>query len=100
MIIISGTITLGEDAHDEMLRLTDELTTATRAEEGNIDYGFWTNASKPGVWHVYEQWESQEALDAHMGAPHMAEFLGAAAGLGITGTSLTAYQVSSSQKFM
>lgn len=50
------------------------METASRAEDGCIDYTFSVELNDPGVLRVTERWESVEALMAHFKAPHMAEF--------------------------
>lgn len=100
MIIISGSMRLPAEATDEMRRLTDTLAEATRAEPGNLDYGFWTSASQPGVWHVFERWADQDAIDGHNASAHLAEFFGGVGALGISDVSLVAYDVSAERRLM
>ncbi|MFN8050483.1 MAG: putative quinol monooxygenase [Acidimicrobiales bacterium] len=100
MIVISGTISIDPANTDAAVELMAELETATRAEPGNIQYAFWLSHSEPGTFLVFEEWADDDALNAHMSSPHMAEFLGGAAGLGITGTSIDRYDVSTKTKFM
>jgi len=49
----------------------------TRAEPGCIDYDLHRNADDPAMFVLYEGWESQAALDAHMHTAHF-RALGAA----------------------
>ena len=46
---------------------------ATRAEEGSEGYVFCGDLEDQGRFHVSEQWASQEAIDAHMATPHLAD---------------------------
>ena len=100
MIVISGTIVIDPAHLDEAVAAIGELETKTRAEAGNIDYGFWLSHSEPGTLHVFEEWADDDALNAHMGSEHMAAFLGAAGSFGISATSLDRYDVSTKTKFM
>lgn len=100
MLIVSGKIELDPANHDMFVELTGPLVEATLAEEGNVDYGFWAHPTQPGVFRVHEEWADQAALDTHMATPHMAEFLGAMAGVGVTGTELICHEVSDSTKLM
>ena len=56
--------------------------------------------SRPGVVCISERWETQEALNSHMKAPHMAEFQSKVAGFGVTGMSVTSYEAASETKLI
>lgn len=63
--------------------IRDALTTlvaATRTEEGCLAYDLYESASAPGTFVTVERWRSQADLDAHMGAPHVAEAFAGAGG--------------------
>ena len=45
--------------------------------------------------HVFEEWESQAALDAHFETPHMVKFQQAMGGFGIRGMNVKRYEVAS-----
>lgn len=100
MLIVSGTITLDPANHDKALEAMAPLVEATLAEEGNITYGFWPHPSERGLFRVHEEWADEEALQAHMATPHMAEFMGAMGDLGVTGTELVTHEVASSSRLM
>lgn len=100
MYIVSGTITVDPSDHDAAVACFDAVTAATLNEDGNTTYGFWASTSDPGVFRVYEEWASLDAIGAHMASPHMAEFLGSMAALRITGTEITQHEVAGSSKLM
>ena len=100
MLIVSGIITLDPAKHDEAAALFAPLVDATLAEEGNITYGFWASTSEPGVFRVYEEWASTEAMGEHMGSDHMATFLVGMGGLGVTGTEIHQHTVTDSTRLM
>lgn len=100
MIVISGTIVIDPANLDAAVAAISELEAKTRAEDGNIEYGFWLSHSEPGTLHVFEEWADEDAVNAHMGSDHMAAFLGAAGDFGISSTSLSRYDVSTKTKFM
>lgn len=100
MLIVSGTITLDPANHDRAIEAVGPLVEATLAEEGNLTYGFWPHPSERGLFRVYEEWADQDSLDAHFATPHMAEFMGAMAELGVTGTDLVRHEVTASTKLM
>ena len=74
MILVEGSVRLApgeiERLYDDMVRQVE----ATRAEEGCELYAFAIDVLDPQVLRISERWVSQDALDAHMKAPHMAEF--------------------------
>ncbi|MBS1836492.1 MAG: antibiotic biosynthesis monooxygenase [Actinobacteria bacterium] len=100
MFIVSGIVTMEPEGHDAAVELFGPLTEATLAEDGNITYGFWADPARPGVFRVYEEWATLDAMGAHMASAHMAEFLTAMASLPITGTEITQHEVTASQRLM
>ena len=47
------------------------LIEPTRAEGGCIDYTMHRDLEEPGAYYFYDNWRSQEDLDAHFQMPHM-----------------------------
>ena len=54
------------------------LVGPTRAEAGCINYDFHQSSDDPGVFMLYENWVSKQALDEHLAKPYLEEFLGRA----------------------
>jgi len=100
MIVISGTITMDPVHLDAIVTAVATLETATTAEDGCAAYGFWQSTSIPGHFRVYEEWESSETIDAHIVSPHMATFMGAAGGFGISAMEIWRYDGAERSKFM
>lgn len=100
MIVVSGTITIDPSNADRCEELTAVLVAATRQEPGNLAYEYTRSHSEPGSWRVFEEWQDEAALNEHMASPHMAEFMGAAAELGITGVDIQRYDVAEKSKLM
>lgn len=100
MLIVAGIIELDPARHDAAVELFAPLVEATLAEDGNITYGFWADLARPGVFRVYEEWESAEAMGVHMGSDHMATFLVGMGGLGVTHTEITQHTVGESTRLM
>jgi quinol monooxygenase YgiN len=100
MLIVSGIISVAPDHHDPMVELIGPLVEATLAEEGNVTYGFWASPSEPGVFRVYEEWASPDAMGLHMASEHMATFLVGMGGLDVTGTELYQHEVNESTRLM
>jgi quinol monooxygenase YgiN len=95
MLVIAGTIRLDPGRRETADAAALEMMEETRKEPGNISYTFSSDLRDPGTVYLFEEWESQEALDAHFRAPHMAKFQGVLGGLGIREMSVQKYQVTS-----
>jgi len=74
VIIVYGVIESSAESISALTEAITKLEAATRAEEGCIDYTFSVSLSDPDCIRISEKWESMDALKAHMGMPHMAEF--------------------------
>ena len=79
MLIVAGEVIVEEGATDSVRDALRTMETETRKESGCLKYAFSLDISEPTTMRIFEQWESEEALSAHMKTPHMAEF-GAAVG--------------------
>jgi quinol monooxygenase YgiN len=100
MLIVSGTIEFDPANHDKIVDLLGPLVEATLAETGNITYGMWADPANPGRMLAYEEWETEDALNEHMGTDHMATFMVGMAECGVTGTAINKHVVSESSKLM
>lgn len=96
MIVVAGRIGVDAGKREAIESAVRELMQATRAEAGNLDYYFTWDLVEPGLLRVFERWESQGAIDAHMKTPHMAKFIGSVGGFGLKGMDFTKYEVASS----
>lgn len=70
MIIIHGEMEIGADSAAAFIPLTQELVDKTRAEEGCHLYTFARDIENPQLFRIAEEWESEDALAAHMKADH------------------------------
>ncbi len=96
MLVVAGTITF-DPAHTGAAKAAaSAMMAATQAEEGNIEYNFALDMADASLIRLFEVWDDQAALDAHMAMPHMVEFLTAVGELGVTNTDIVKYQISSS----
>ncbi len=95
MFVIAGTIQVDPSKRQDAVGPAAEMMRETRKEEGNLDYAFSLDMGDEGVIRVFEQWESQEALDLHFAAPHMAKFRKTLGELGVTGMDMQRYEIES-----
>ena len=63
------------DRSDDLGRILGGMIEPTRAEEGCVNYDLHRRADDPTRFVLYEGWESQAALDAHMATPHFQKML-------------------------
>ena len=54
-----------------------ELAEMTRREEGNLNYNLHVSNTDDCLFIIYENWKDQAALDHHMAASYLKEFLAA-----------------------
>ena len=83
MVIVLATIELAEGRRDDFLAEFHQVVPLVRAEEGCVEYGpavdAVTDIEKQAALRdntvvVVERWESLEALNAHLVAPHMGSY--------------------------
>lgn len=60
----------------ELLKLVE----VTRTEEGCINYDLHQDNANPAHFMFYENWQSRELWQAHMGNQHIAEYAAAVEG--------------------
>ena len=93
MLVIAGHIDIDPAKRDDAIAAAEKMMAETHKEAGCNAYVFSADFSNPGRFRLFEEWESQEALDAHFAAPHMAEFGKAMGGFGVKEMSVHKYQV-------
>jgi quinol monooxygenase YgiN len=57
-----------------------KLIAVTRAEKGCINYDLHQDNENPAHFLFYENWESRELWQAHMGAQHLKDYMAATDG--------------------
>jgi quinol monooxygenase YgiN len=61
---------------DELRRELEALVEPTTQEDGFVNYDLHVAVSDDGSFYLYENWESEEKLDAHLETPHLERFAG------------------------
>ena len=56
---------------DELRQALEALIEPTSQERGFVNYDLHQSLQDPDMFFFYENWESDEALDAHLAAPHL-----------------------------
>ena len=91
MILIAGTMNVDPAKVDDFMTEACELMRATHQEPGNLAYAFSRDPLEDGLIHIFEKWESEEALTEHMGLPHFTGFGAKIGDLGVTGANVKKY---------
>jgi quinol monooxygenase YgiN len=55
----------------ELRDALEALVKPTTEEPGYVNYDLHQGVEDPAVFFFYENWESAQALDAHLDAPHL-----------------------------
>lgn len=95
MLVIAGTISIDPEKREAAVAAALEMMEATLEEPGCISYSFSGDLTDPGGFRIFEEWESQEALDAHFASPHMAVFQGRVGGFGLRDMKVQRYEIAS-----
>lgn len=70
-----------------------EMLTASRAEDGCLEYAYAEDVLEAGVIHVKELWRDQRCLDSHFASDHIRAWRAAWPRLGIGDRDLRVYDV-------
>lgn len=74
MIVIAGKVPIDPSKREQAKTIMKTMMDTTLQEEGCITYQFLLNPWNDSEIHIFEEWETQDALDAHFQTGHMAEF--------------------------
>lgn len=66
MVIVGGVFTIDPEQREAFLAARKGIMEHSRAEQGCIEYTFAADPLEPGRVVLFEKWESQEDLDAHL----------------------------------
>jgi quinol monooxygenase YgiN len=66
MLIVAGIFEVDPAERDDFLRSREESMRASRAEPGCITYVFSADPLEPDLVHLFERWESADALAGHI----------------------------------
>jgi len=93
MLVIAGTVRIDPENRETAIAAAIEMMKETRQEAGCISYTFSEDLEAAGCFKIFEEWESQDALDAHFKAPHMAAFQKTMGGLGVKEMTVQRYEI-------
>lgn len=93
MIVIGGHVRIDPASRTEAIAAASEMMAETHKEQGCVTYVFSASFDDPGLFHIFEEWESMADLQAHFQAPHMAVFQEKMANFGVTERVINRYSV-------
>ncbi len=79
-LTIVANIKANADKIDLVKAELEKLIDITRTEEGCINYDLHQDNESPAHFLFYENWESRELWQKHMGNTHLAEYVAATEG--------------------
>lgn len=91
MIVVAGTMVVDADRHEAMVAAANLVSAATRQEDGCLSYEFFADLNDRSRFHVFEEWESLEALEAHLRTDHVRAFGADLRACGLTTSELYRY---------
>jgi quinol monooxygenase YgiN len=74
MILMHAEMPVAPEHREQALDLCEELAEASRAEAGVVDYRVTTDVEAPDTIRVIEQYEDDDAVEAHMSSGHFESF--------------------------
>lgn len=74
MLILAVTAKIQPNKRDEAVQIALRMVAETHKEEGCLAYAFHSPLDDPNTFFVYEEWASEEALNAHLASEHMKVF--------------------------
>jgi quinol monooxygenase YgiN len=94
MIVVSGRFRLPPERIAEALPHVANVIAASRAEPGCREYSYAEDVTEPGLFRVYEEWDSLEVLREHFATAHMREWQATRETPGFHDRKVSAYDVS------
>ncbi len=74
MIIVRAKIKAKKGERDNIISKSQDLIDSSRLDPGNISYNLYAGTEDEDLLIMLEQWESSQALDAHMQTEHFKVF--------------------------
>lgn len=95
MLVVAGTVTYDPAYQQAVIAAAGRVAALTRLEQGCLSYEFFADLMTPGRIHVFEEWEEEHHLEAHLQTPHLIEFGEVLQSSGLETKDINRYFVSS-----
>ncbi len=99
MIAVLGSFRFPPEAVEQARPLMRAVIEATLAEPGCRAYAYAEDVAEPGLFRVVEQWDSREALSAHLNTPHMKAWAAQRAELGFFDRRIAVHELGPGEEF-
>lgn len=93
MIIIAGDIHLDPKRVQEALLAAFPHVEGGRSQSGCLAYDWSFHPNDKGMIHVFECWESEQALASHLSGPYYKNMLATLGGFGVTAAEVSKYRI-------
>ena len=93
MLVVAGFIRIDPSCRKAAVKAAKVAMKGTRQEPGCISYTFSADLEDESLFHVFEQWKNQAALDEHFQQAHMVDFQKTLASLGVVDMQVRRYAI-------
>jgi quinol monooxygenase YgiN len=93
VIVIAGRMKIDPDKLQHALEIIRPVVEQTATESGNVAYRYYADLDDPSTLFIFEEWQSDAALDNHFQMPYMVDFIEKIPTLGIIDASVHRYGV-------
>jgi quinol monooxygenase YgiN len=93
VIVIAGRMKIEPDKLPYALGIIKSVVEQTATESGNVAYRYYADLDDPSTLFIFEEWQSEAALENHFQMPYMIDFLEKIPTLGIVDASVHRYGV-------
>jgi quinol monooxygenase YgiN len=77
MIVVVAKVRTDPERRADLVRVGQTVASASRQEPGCLHYRVYQDSEDENAFVFVEEWESQEALEAHFATAHVGEFMAA-----------------------
>ncbi|MEA2272476.1 MAG: hypothetical protein QOI98_1184 [Solirubrobacteraceae bacterium] len=77
MVIVIARFRPRPERLDEFVAVLKDVQEASRADDGCLHYGYYSEVADPLNYVAVEEWRDADALDAHLRQPHVARLVAA-----------------------
>jgi quinol monooxygenase YgiN len=96
VIIVIARFRPRPDRRDDLVALLAEVQAASRADDGCLNYGYYSEVVDDLSFIAVEEWRDQAALDGHLRTPHVARLVAALPELGDGRPDIQVHEVAGS----
>ncbi|WP_276258403.1 putative quinol monooxygenase [Haloglomus litoreum] len=100
MIVLNASIPIDPDSRETAVEAATELAQHSREEAGVIDYRVALDVEDDTTLRIFEQYEDEDALNAHMNSDHYGSFESRVPGFAAGAPELHRFDVSEKTQLM